>query len=105
MKNGKLLGGQGPSFTRRVPGPGVRQEKSLANVVWCIGDVARLPFGDGAFSIAVSRFAFHHMLAPDVVLSEMVRVCRPGGRIAVVDVAVSPVPEKAAAYNTMEKLR
>jgi hypothetical protein len=37
------------------------------------------------------------------VLLEMVRVCRPGGKVMVVD-AVLPA-EKTAAYNRMEKLR
>ena len=34
----------------------------------------------------------------------MVRVCQPGGRVAVVDVFMS-TPEQAEAYNRMEKLR
>jgi len=39
------------------------------------------------------------------VLAEMKRVCAPGGRIALVDVAASEDPAKAAALNRMEKLR
>jgi ubiquinone/menaquinone biosynthesis C-methylase UbiE len=58
--------------------------KSVENVGWCIGDVARLPFPSDSFSIVVSRFAFHHMEAPDTVLAEMVRLCRRDGHIAVV---------------------
>jgi hypothetical protein len=34
----------------------------------------------------------------------MVRVCEPGGRIAVIDV-FTPSPEQAEAYNCVEKLR
>ena len=34
----------------------------------------------------------------------MVRVCRPGGRVAVIDVFTSS-PEQAEAYNRVEKLR
>src|SRR5262249_19822284 len=36
-------------------------------------------------------------------LAEMRRVCAPGGRIVVADSA--PWPEKAGAFNAMEKLR
>jgi len=36
-------------------------------------------------------------------MSEMVRVCSPGGKVMVVDVA--PSPEKVDAYNHVEKLR
>jgi ubiquinone/menaquinone biosynthesis C-methylase UbiE len=49
----------------------------LDNVTLEQGDVTRLPYGDGAFSIVVSRFAFHHFPDPRAVLAEMRRVCRP----------------------------
>jgi hypothetical protein len=39
------------------------------------------------------------------VLSEMTRVCRPGGVVAVVDIAASPDPARARAMNAMERLR
>src|SRR5947209_1525882 len=80
-------------------------EKGLANVAWQVGDVLPLPYPDGAFSLVVSRFAFHHFAEPRAVLAEMKRVCAPGGRVALVDVAASEDPAKAAALNRMEKLR
>jgi len=80
-------------------------EKGLGNVGWQVGDVLPLPYPDGAFSLVVSRFAFHHFPEPRAVLAEMKRVCAPGGRVALVDVAASEDPAKAAALNRMEKLR
>ena len=80
-------------------------EKGLANVAWEVGDVLPLPYPDGVFSLVVSRFAFHHFPEPRAVLAEMKRVCAPGGRVALVDVAASEDPAKAAALNRMEKLR
>jgi SAM-dependent methyltransferase len=80
-------------------------EQSLTNVSWKLGDVLPLPFPDGAFSLVTSRFAFHHFLEPATVLSEMTRVCAPGGRVAVIDSEASPDPAKAAEFNRMEKLR
>ncbi len=80
-------------------------EKGLANVAWQVGDVLPLPYPDGAFSLVVSRFAFHHFPEPRAVLAEMKRVCAPGGRVVLVDVAASEDPAKAAALNRMEKLR
>jgi ubiquinone/menaquinone biosynthesis C-methylase UbiE len=79
--------------------------QGLTNLSWDQGDVTRLPYADGSFSIVVTRFSFHHFLEPAAALGEMVRVCRPGGRIVVVDSAPSEVPEKAAAFNRLEKLR
>jgi len=56
------------------------------------------------FSVVFSRYAFHHLLEPSAVLREMARVCRPGGRVVVVDV-YSRDPEQGAAYDAVEKLR
>jgi ubiquinone/menaquinone biosynthesis C-methylase UbiE len=80
-------------------------EKAISNVVWQEGDVSALPYEDGAFTIVVSRFAFHHFPDPLAVLREMVRVCAPGGRIVVVDTLASEDRAKAAAFNRLEKLR
>jgi len=83
----------------------LQQEKGLTNVSWQVGDVLPLPYPAASFSIVTSRFAFHHFQDPQAVLAEMKRVCTPGGKVVVIDVLASPDPEKAAAYNRMEKLR
>src|SRR5207248_3085609 len=74
-------------------------EKGIANVTWQEGEVERLPYPDGAFTIVVTRFAMHHFLDPAAVFREMVRVCAPGGRIVVVDTYTSEDPAKAAAFE------
>ena len=81
----------------------LQAELGLLNLTWHHGDVLPLPFGDGAFTLIVSRFAFHHLLEPAAVLAEMRRVCAPGGTVMVIDSA--PAPEKAAAFNALERLR
>jgi ubiquinone/menaquinone biosynthesis C-methylase UbiE len=80
-------------------------EKGLANVAWHHGDVYSLPYDDASFTIATTRFSFHHFLEPAAVLKEMARVCAPGGRIVVVDDFASADSAKAAAFNHLEKLR
>ncbi len=77
----------------------------LTNVDWRVGNVLPLPFPDRAFSVVVSRFAFHHFPDPLAVLGEMVRACKRPGRIVVADIAASDDPKRAAALNTMERLR
>lgn len=77
----------------------------LDNVTLAQGDVLPLPWADGAFSIVVSRFAFHHFPDPAAVLAEMRRVCRPGGRVVVCDLVASDDPAKAAAFHRIEMLR
>jgi ubiquinone/menaquinone biosynthesis C-methylase UbiE len=75
----------------------------LMNVDWQIGDAQRLPFQPGRFDVVLTRYSFHHFQEPAAVLCEMARVCRPGGRVAVADLALPP--EKAAAYDRVERLR
>jgi ubiquinone/menaquinone biosynthesis C-methylase UbiE len=75
----------------------------LENVEFVQGDALAMPFADETFSIVVSSAAFHHFEAPGRVLAEMVRVCRPGGRVVISD--VTPEAEKAGEYDRMERLR
>src|SRR5271155_2340551 len=84
-------------------GRALQSKAGITNVDWQLNDVLPLPFPDGAYSLVVSRAAFHHFADPAAVLAEMGRVCLRGGRIAVSD--LSPDPEKADAFNRVEKLR
>ena len=81
----------------------LQSEKQLKNLTWQVGDVLPLPFPEASFSIVLTRYSLHHFLNPEAVLAEMVRVCRTGGRVMVADVVLPP--EKAGAYNRMERQR
>ncbi len=84
---------------------GLQREKNLTNITWQVGDILPLPYPDASFSIVASRYAFHHFTDPEKVLAEMKRVCASGGKVVVIDAAISPDPAKAAAYNRAEKFR
>jgi len=81
----------------------LQAQRGLTNLTWRQGDALPLPFADAAFSLVVSRFAFHHLLDPGAVLAEMRRVCASGGTVMVIDSA--PAADKADAFNRMERLR
>jgi SAM-dependent methyltransferase len=52
------------------------------------GDVRRLPFPEAVFDVVVSNFVVHEVEAQqdrEQMMSEMVRVLTPGGRLALVD--------------------
>ena len=81
----------------------LQAEQGLLNLTWHVGDVTRLPFAPNAFDSVLTRYSFHHFLDPAGVLAEMVRVCKPGGRVTVADLALPA--DKIVAYDRMEKLR
>jgi len=81
----------------------LQEEKQLTNMGWCVHDILPLPYSDNDFSIVLTRYSFHHFLKPVEVLAEMIRVCRPGGRVLVADVALPS--EKSATYDRLEKIR
>ena len=61
-----------------------RENALLASleIEWHEGDVEQLPFPDSAFDVVTSQYG--HMFAPrpDVAITEMLRVLKPGGTIA-----------------------
>ncbi|MDP8982645.1 MAG: class I SAM-dependent methyltransferase [Acidobacteriota bacterium] len=57
------------------------------------GDARKLPFADRSFDVVVSSLAIHNI--PDAgdreqALGEMVRVLKPGGRLAILDIFETP---------------
>jgi len=78
-------------------------QAGIENVSFEKGVVQELPFREETFDVVSSRYAFHHFADPKPVLAEMVRVCRTGGHVIIVDIVV-PVESIAAEYNYYEWL-
>ena len=77
---------------------------NLTNLSFACADACRLPLPDASLDIAVCGYAFHHMLEPALAFSEISRVLRPGGRLALVDLIV-PAGASSDANNTIERTR
>jgi ubiquinone/menaquinone biosynthesis C-methylase UbiE len=92
-----------PAMIERAKDLQVREK--LENVTWHVGDVRSLPFPDDHFTVVMSRYAFHHIVDPLDVLVEMKRVCKPSGRIVVIDMAAPSDSQQALALNEMERVR
>jgi ubiquinone/menaquinone biosynthesis C-methylase UbiE len=75
----------------------------LNNMKWDLGNVTELPYPSNSFSLVITRYSFHHFQEPGKALTEMVRVCKPGGRILVADVILPK--EKVKHYDEVETLR
>lgn len=80
-----------------------QRELGLTNTAWDVGDSSALPYAEASFDLIVTRFSFHHFREPARVLLEMARVCKPGGRLIIADVA--PSVESSAAYDEFETIR
>jgi len=62
-----------------------RAESAGVDVHWVEGDAEALPFGDESFDRVLSVFGIQFAPRHEVVASELVRVCRPGGAIGLVN--------------------
>src|SRR5258705_2912721 len=59
-----------------------RAESEGLTIQFDEGDAEELPYGDATFDTVVSMFGAMFAPRPELVAAELLRVCRPGGRIA-----------------------
>ena len=75
------------------------------NVRFVEGDATALPFGYGEFDIAASHRVLHHVRRPELAVSELARVTRPGGRVLIADQLGSIDPLRSLELDRFERLR
>jgi SAM-dependent methyltransferase len=78
-------------------------ENGVANVLLQEANAERLPFVDHSFDLVYCRSSLHHFGQPVDAVSEMVRVCRPAGRIVLLDL-VPPDPEVRDRFDHLHRL-
>lgn len=81
------------------------RERAVPNSEFVEGDGTALPFRDGDFDLAGTHRTLHHVGRPDLVVAELTRVTRPGGRVLVVDQLAPADPGEAAALHEFETVR
>jgi demethylmenaquinone methyltransferase / 2-methoxy-6-polyprenyl-1,4-benzoquinol methylase len=75
------------------------REEGATNVEFVEGDASAMPFADGSFDVAFSRFAFHHLPDPEAVAREMARVVRPGGRVVILEITTPTRPPLSTFFR------
>jgi SAM-dependent methyltransferase len=81
------------------------RELAPENVELVEGDATALPFEYGRFDIAGCLRLLHHVRRPELAVSELARVTRPGGRILIADQLGSIDPLRSLELDRFERLR
>lgn len=78
--------------------------RCLSNASFQSYDGMRLPFADGYFDAAVSRYAFHHFPRPEMILQELGRTLGSGGRLVLSD-AIREDSDNTDFVNRFQELK
>ena len=81
------------------------RERAPGNATFAEADATRLPYSNGEFDLTGTLRTLHHVPRPELVLAELVRVTRPGGRVLVIDQLAPVDPLDAIAVDRFERAR
>jgi SAM-dependent methyltransferase len=76
-----------------------------ANVRFVEGDVMSLPFEYAEFDLSCCHRVLHHVRRPELAVSELARVTRPGGKLFLADQLGSIDPMRSLEQDRFERLR
>lgn len=79
------------------------RDTGVTNVLLQEGNAEALPFVDSSFDLVFCRTALHHIADPQRAVAEMVRTCRPGGRVVLSDL-IAPSANVRDAFDHLHQL-
>ena len=82
-----------------------RLAAGVPNATFVDGDATRLPFESFSFDLGATMRTLHHVRRPELLVSELTRVTRPGGWILVVDQVAPADPMVALELDRFERAR
>ena len=66
-------------------GTELAKKNGLANLVYKLGDIERVPLPDKSVDLAILSQALHHATHPQTAVNEAGRILKPGGQLLVLD--------------------
>jgi len=83
------------------------KKRAPENVEFTDGDANELPFPSDSFDLVSTARTLHHLERPELVLAEMSRVLKPGGRavLLVADVRALRDAARAGSWIPIRQLR
>lgn len=86
-------------FCRPMLDRGIEKaERTAADVEWVEADALALPFPADSFDLVTVAFGLRNIADTAGGLAEMARVCRPGGRLAILEFSLPRFAPVRAAY-------
>ncbi|MBV8629546.1 MAG: methyltransferase domain-containing protein, partial [Silvibacterium sp.] len=70
----------------------------VKNLEYRLGDIEELPIEDGAVDLVFFSQSLHHALHPERAVAQAWRILKPGGRIAILDLAKHRFEEARELY-------
>jgi len=81
------------------------RDRAPENAAFVEADITELPFEDGSFDLAGTLRTLHHVHRPELVVAELCRVTRLGGRVLVIDQIAPLDPLEALEVDRFERAR
>jgi SAM-dependent methyltransferase len=81
------------------------RDRAPENAEFVEGDATSLPFDAASFDLAGTLRTLHHVHRPELVIAELARVARPGGRVLVIDQLAPIDPLEAYPVDRFERAR
>ncbi|MCS7237687.1 MAG: bifunctional demethylmenaquinone methyltransferase/2-methoxy-6-polyprenyl-1,4-benzoquinol methylase UbiE [Thermoguttaceae bacterium] len=71
---------------------------AVRHTAWLVADALRLPFPADSFQVVAVAFGIRNVASPQEALTEMTRVCKPGGQVAVLEFSLPSHAALRAVY-------
>ena len=96
----------GVDLSSGMLGQARRRARDLGRAIALVeGDAQRLPFADASFDTVAISLALCTVPEPEVALRELARVCRPEGRVVLLEHVRSPAPPIFAMERLLSPLQ